>query len=147
MGDELILPSIKLPGPDLLPPAIELPRPILEVPTAELPNYKPIVVPPSNLQAPPGVESEGEEEKTTQPEVRKLDIPIINFEMPVPSGEVVVTAVTTAVVAVATTTVAQSFFEPIKKKVQKFLQKKVDAWKKNRQKKKKKKKVKDSSAN
>ena len=58
--------------------------------------------------------------------------------LPLPSPEVLVTAVTTAVVAVATTSVTSSLFEPIKKKVQKFLQGKVDAWKKKRKEKKEK---------
>ena len=52
--------------------------------------------------------------------------------MPVPETAVVVTAVSTAVVAVATTSITSSLFEPIKKKVQKFLQGKVDKWKKKR---------------
>ena len=42
---------------------------------------------------------------------------------------------TTAVIAVTTTTVTQSLFEPIKKKVQKQLQAKVNKWKENRKKK------------
>ena len=130
MGDDQFLPSINLPDSNGLPAAVEMPRPILKIPTAKLPNYRPIVVPPNNLQAPPGVESA--EEKETQPEVRKVDLPIINVELPVPAPEILVTAVTTAVVAVATTTVAQSFFEPIKKKAQKFLQGKVNKWKENR---------------
>ena len=128
------IPSINLPEGQVLPGAIEMPRPILDVPAAKLPNYRPIVVPPNNLQPPPGVESEEKEE--TQPEVRKIDIPVINVEMPVPAPEILVTAVTTAVIAVATTTLTQSLFEPIKKKVQKFLQGKVNKWKENRQKKK-----------
>ena len=53
--------------------------------------------------------------------------------MPIPEAAVVITAVTTAVVAVATTSVTSSLFEPIKKKVQKFIQGKIDAWKKKRE--------------
>ncbi len=125
--------NIYLPKPNL-PKPLDLPRMTLKVPVSRIPTYKPLVIPPSDLEAPEGVEAEGEEEQPapTIPEVRKLDIPIINVEMPVPSPEVLVTAVTTAVIAVATTTVAQTFFEPIQKHVKKQLQKKVDAWKKKR---------------
>ena len=97
-------------------------------PTARFPSYKPMVIPPSDLEAPEEVEPVN----TEQPEPPKLTIPVLNFDVPIPETAVVVTAVTTAVVAVATTTVTQSLFEPIKKKVQKFLQKKIDKWKKNR---------------
>ena len=125
--------NIYLPKPNL-PKPLDLPRMTLKVPVSHIPTYKPLVIPPSDLEAPEGVEAEGEEEQPAPPipEVRKLDIPIINVEMPVPSPEVLVTAVTTAVIAVASTTVAQTFFEPIQKHVKKQLQKKVDAWKKKR---------------
>ena len=125
--------NIYLPKPNL-PKPLDLPRMTLKVPVSRITTYKPLVIPPSDLEAPEGVEAEEEEGQPapTIPEVRKLDIPIINVEMPVPSPEVLVTAVTTAVIAVATTTVAQTFFEPIQKHVKKQLQKKVDAWKKKR---------------
>ena len=97
-------------------------------PTARFPSYKPMVIPPSDLKSPEGVEAEASE----QPEPPKLQIPVLDIQMPIPETAVVVTAVTTAVVAVATTSVTQTLFEPIKKKVQKFLQKKIDKWKKNR---------------
>lgn len=127
---------INLPKPDL-PKPLDLPRMTLKVPTARIPGYKPMVVPPSNLEAPEEVESETEEDTKESPrEVRKMEIPIIDIEVPVPNGEIVATAVTTAVVAVATTTIAQTFFEPIQKNVKKQLQKKVDAWKKKRKEKK-----------
>ena len=92
-----------------------------------------MVIPPSDLEAPEEVEPE---QTTEQPEPPKLNIPVLDIEMPIPETAVVVTAVTTAVVAVATTTVTQSLFEPIKKKVQKFLQGKINKWKENRKKKK-----------
>tara|TARA_R100000353_G_scaffold154382_1_gene113093 strand:- start:184 stop:525 length:342 start_codon:yes stop_codon:yes gene_type:complete len=101
-------------------------------PTARFPSYKPMVIPPSDLESPEGVEAEASE----QPEPPKLQIPVLDIQMPIPETAVVVTAVTTAVVAVATTSVTQTLFEPIKKKVQKFLQKKIDTWKENRKKKK-----------
>jgi hypothetical protein len=56
----------------------------------------------------------------------------LDIQMPIPETAVVVTAVTTAVVAVATTSITQTLFEPIKKKVQKFLQGKIDTWKKSK---------------
>ena len=105
----------------------------LRQPTADVPAYKPMVIPPSDLEAPEDVE---EEKTSEQPEPPSLKIPVLDIQMPVPETAVVVTAVTTAVVAVATTTVTQSLFEPIKKKVQKQLQTKVNKWKENRKKKK-----------
>ena len=104
----------------------------IPLPTADVPSYKPLIVPPSDLRRPEGTQSA--ETKKEQPEQRKLDIPIIDVQMPVPSPEVMVTAVTTAVAAVATTTLAQPFFDIIKKRVQKFLQGKIDKWKKKRKK-------------
>ena len=117
------LPKLKLPQPDNL---------YFKPPTSRIPSYKPIVIPPSNLEAPPDVK----EETTEQPEPPNLKIPVIDIQMPVPEPAVVVTAVTTAVVAVATTSVTSSLFEPIKKKVQKFLQGKIDKWKQKQKKKK-----------
>jgi hypothetical protein len=107
----------------------------LRQPTADVPAFRPIVIPPSDLERPEGTEAT-EEEKTEQPEQPTLKIPVIDIQMPVPETAVVVTAVTTAVIAVTTTTVTQSLFEPIKKKVQKQLQAKVNKWKENRKKKK-----------
>ena len=101
-------------------------------PTARIPGYKPMVIPPSDLEAPEGVK----EEATEEPVAPSLKIPVLDIKMPIPEAAVVITAVTTAVVAVATTTVTQSLFEPIKKKVQKQLQSKIDKWKQKRKKKK-----------
>ena len=119
-------------------PTANLPKPLptMEIefkpPTARFPSYQPMVIPPSDLEAPEDVKAEASE----QPEPPKLQIPVLDIQMPIPETAVVVTAVTTAVVAVATTSVTQTLFEPIKKKVQKFLQKKIDKWKENRKKKK-----------
>ena len=71
---------------------------------------------------------------------KAVEMPIIPRRQP--TAEVVATATYAAVAAVATTTLATPFFDKIKKQVQKFLQKKVNKWKENRQKKKK-----DSSKN
>ena len=108
----------------------------LEPPTAEMPVFPPIVIPPSKLEAPPGVELQ-EEEKEVQTEQPSLRVPVVKIDLPLPTAEVVATATYAAVAAVATTTLATPFFDKIKKQVQKILQKKVDKWKENRQKKKK----------
>ena len=104
-------------------------------PTARIPGYTPMVIPPSDLEAPEGVESETKEEAPAAP---KMQIPVIDIQMPLPTTEVVMTATYAAVAAVATTTLATPFFDQIKKKLQKFLQGKIDKWKE-------KKKRKDSS--
>ena len=131
------LPSIKskLPTSD----ALEFKDMILEPPTASMPVFPPIVIPPGNLQAPAGVELEeapAEEEETTTTEQPTLRVPVVKIDLPLPSAEVVATATYAAVAAVATTTLATPLFDKLKKQIQKFLQKKVDKWKKNRQKKK-----------
>ena len=125
-----------------LPKALDIPQIYFRPPTADVPAYKPMVIPPADLERPEETEA-AEEEKAEQPEAPSLKIPVIDIQMPIPETAVVVTAVTTAVIAVTTTTITQSLFEPIKKKVQKQLQSRVDAWKKKR----KEKKEKVSSAN
>ena len=121
-----------------LPRALDIPQMYFRPPTADVPAYKPMIIPPSDLEAPEDVKAE---ETSEQPEPPSLKIPVLDIQMPIPERAVVVTAVTTAVVAVATTSVTQSLFEPIKKKVQKQLQAKVNKWKENQKKKK------DSSEN
>ena len=124
--------QIHLPTPNL-PKALDIPQLYFKPPTADVPAYKPMIIPPSDLEAPEDVEAES---TTEQPEPPKLTIPVLDIQMPIPETAVVVTAVTTAVVAVATTSVTQTLFEPIKKKVQKQLQAKVNKWKENQKKKK-----------
>ena len=131
------IPSIrsKLPTSD----ALEFKDMILEPPTASMPVFPPIVIPPGNIKAPAGVEleeapAEKEEVTTEQPTLR---VPVVKIDLPLPSAEVVATATYAAVAAVATTTLATPLFDKLKKQIQKFLQKKVDKWKENRQKKKK----------
>ena len=121
-----------------LPRALDIPQMYFRPPTADVPAYKPMIIPPSDLEAPEDVKAE---ETSEQPEPPSLKIPVLDIQMPIPETAVVVTAVTTAVVAVATTSVTQSLFEPIKKKVQKQLQAKVNKWKENQKTKK------DSSKN
>ena len=125
--------QINLPTPNL-PKALDIPQLYFRPPTADVPAYKPMIIPPSDLEQPEGVEKE--ETKEEQPEPPSLKIPVLDIQMPIPETAVVVTAVTTAVVAVATTSVTQTLFEPIKKKVQKQLQAKVNKWKENQKKKK-----------
>ena len=118
-----------------LPKALDIPQIYFRPPTPDVPAYKPMFIPPADLERPE--ETQAEEKETTEtPEPPKLKIPVIDIQMPIPETAVVVTAVTTAVIAVTTTTVTQSLFEPIKKKVQKQLQAKVNKWKENRKKKK-----------
>ena len=113
-------------------PTANLPKelPTMEIefkpPTARIPGYKPMVIPPSDLEAPEGVEEEATEEQPASP---KMQIPVLDIQMPLPTAEVVATATYAAVAAVATTTLATPFFEQIKKKLQKFIQGKVDKWK------------------
>jgi hypothetical protein len=124
--------QINLPKPNL-PKALDIPQLYFRPPTADVPAYKPIIVPPSDLERPEDTEAE---ETSEEPVAPTLKIPVLDIKMPIPETAVVVTAVTTAVVAVATTSVTQTLFEPIKKKVQKQLQAKVNKWKENQKKKK-----------
>ena len=103
-------------------------------PTARIPGYTPMVIPPSDLEAPEGVEKETRE--GTPPPAPKMQIPVLDIQMPLPTAEVVATATYAAVAAVATTTLATPFFDQIKKKLTKFLQGKIDKWKQKRKKKK-----------
>jgi len=120
LGEPPTLPYMALPEP------LALPVPILEVPDAHVPSYKPIVVPPSSLRAPPGVKGqplEGAQPQTTQPntptsppkapEVDYVTVPIIDKEVPIPSQEILVTAVSTATVSVAATLTATAVFKHI----------------------------------
>ena len=133
------IPSINL-GRGKLPSALDMPSIPLKQPSAEMPIFPPVVIPPSNLKAPAGVELEeapSEDEETVTTEQPTLRVPVVKIDLPLPSAEVVATATYAAVAAVATTTLATPLFDKLKKQIQKFLQKKVDKWKENRQKKKK----------
>ena len=111
LGEPPALPSIRLPEPLLLP------RPVLDVPRADLPSYKPLVVPPSDLRAPPGVKGTTQSDKkpvvqTPQlPKVPTVRVPYTELDVPVPDGVVLTTAATTAVVSVAATLTATSVFK------------------------------------
>ena len=120
-----------------LPKALYIPQMHLRQPTADVPAFRPIVVPPADLERPEETQAEEKEEtKTEKPEPPKLKIPVIDIQMPLPTVEVVAVASYAAVSAVVVTTFAEPVSKGIKKKVQKFLQGKVNKWKENRKKKK-----------
>ena len=115
LGEPPVLPYMALPEP------LSLPVPILEVPDAHVPSYKPLVVPPSDLRAPAGVKGKPVEgaqpnKPTTNtppkaPEMDYVTVPLIDKEVPVPSQEILVTAVSTATVSVAATLTATAVFK------------------------------------
>ena len=115
---QIILPQGKLPKP------LDIPQLYLKQPTADVPAYKPIIIPPADLERPEGTQK-AEEKTTEQPPAPSLQIPVIDIKMPLPTAEVMVTAVTAALGAVATTTLAQPLFEQIKKFVTKQLNKRI----------------------
>ena len=117
LGEPPALPVLRLPESPALP------RPVLEVPRAELPSYKPLVVPPNDLRPPPGIKSsEPSEKNEPQPkkppvtppipaQVRYIDVPGTELEVPLPSNEILVTAGTTATVSVVATLTATAIFK------------------------------------
>ena len=118
LGEAPAFPSIRLPE------APQLPRPVLEVPRADLPSYRPLVVPPSDLRPPPGIKQDTKEEPSEKetpnkpsppipsiPDVRYLDVPGTEIEVPLPSNEILVTAGTTATVSVVATLTATAIFK------------------------------------
>ena len=119
LGEPITLPYMSIPEP------LNLPVPILEVPDAQVPNYKPLVVPPSGLRPPPGIKGKPLDGKqpntkpntpTNQPKAPEVDyvtVPIIDKEVPIPSQEILVTAVSTATVSVAATLTATAVFKHI----------------------------------
>lgn len=97
------IPTIVLPEP------LVIPEQTIPLPTADLPSYIPIVVPPNNLESPEGVEMETEEKEN--PGMQKINIPIVDFKIPVPEQEILITAGTTAAVSVAATLTATAAFK------------------------------------
>ena len=96
--------------PSLVIPSIKKYETIsIPLPTADVPSYVPLVVPPSDLEAPEGVQAESNDEP--EQGLRKVDIPFTDFKMPVPENEILVTAGTTAVVSVAATLTATAAFK------------------------------------
>ena len=118
MGEPPLLPRYSL------PPALEIPRVTLDQPKALIPSYRPLVVPPSDLRPPPGVSSEGGEQKSKEEkqkqqtpelslpkEVTSFTIPFTDYELPVPKQEILVAAGTTASVSVVATLTATAVFK------------------------------------
>ena len=97
----------------------------LDVPTADVPYYKPMVVPPSDLRPPDGVEAESTDEAPTG--IREVKIPIIDKKVPLPENEILITASTTAVVSVAATLTATAAFKWVVTAMKPILK---TAWKK-----------------
>ena len=118
-----------------IPPTQTVETISIPLPTADVPSYKMIFVPPSDLERPEGTEEIKTETETPDPP--KLDIPVLDIQLPLPTAEVVATATYAAVAAVATTTLATPFFDQIKKKLQKFIQGKIDKWKEKKSQKEK----------
>ena len=96
--------------PIVIPPIQKIETISIPLPTADVPSYIPMVVPPSDLEAPEGVEAEANDEPEATG-IRKVDIPFTDFKMPVPENEILVTAGTTAVVSVAATLTATAAFK------------------------------------
>mgnify|MGYP005728164809 FL=1 len=93
----------------IIPPIQTIETISIPLPTADVPSYIPMVVPPSDLEAPEGVQAEAKDEP--EQGLRKVDIPFTDFKMPVPENEILVTAGTTAVVSVAATLTATAAFK------------------------------------
>jgi|TARA_R100001480_G_scaffold318_4_gene835 hypothetical protein len=114
----------------IIPPVDNIETISIPLPTADVPSYVPMVIPPSDLKEPEGTKAETTE--TTEQPAPSINIPMINIDVPLPTSEVVVAASYAAVSAVAVTTFAQPFFDTIKKKIQKFIQGKINKWKKRK---------------
>ena len=101
----------------------------IPLPTADVPFYTPLVVPPSDLRRPEGTKAEATEETDTG--IRNVNIPIIDFDVPLPENEILITASTTAVVSVAATLTATAAFKWVVTAMKPILK---TAWKKLSQK-------------
>ena len=101
-------PSILLPT-IVIPPVETYETISIPLPTADVPSYIPLVVPPSDLREPEGVQGETTDEPETG--IRNVNIPILDFEVPLPENEILITASTTAVVSVAATLTATADFK------------------------------------
>ena len=115
-----------------IPDIPEMKEMTLPLPTADVPFYKPLVVPPSDLRPPDGIEAESTDEAPTG--IREVKIPIINKKVPLPENEILITASTTAVVSVAATLTATAAFKWVVTAMKPILK---TTWKKISQKRKK----------
>ena len=82
----------------------------IPLPTGEIPSYTPLVVPPSDLRPPDGVQGDNHD-TANDTGIRTIDIPMLNFKLPVPENAILITAGTTAVVSVAATLTATAIFK------------------------------------
>ena len=113
----------------VIPPIQTIETISIPLPTADVPFYRPLVVPPSDLREPEGVQAEASEETDTG--IRNVNIPIIDFDVPLPENEILITASTTAVVSVAATLTATAAFKWVVTAMKPILK---TAWKKLSQK-------------
>ena len=112
--------------PSILIPNVENIETIsIPLPTADVPFYVPLVVPPSDLREPEGVQAEQTDEVDTG--IRNVNIPILDFDIPLPENEILITASTTAVVSVAATLTATAAFKWVVTAMKPILK---TAWKK-----------------
>ena len=109
-----------------LPKSPLLPAPVLELPRAELPSYEVMVFPPTSAPPQASVKSRTQKRKEETPEkppqpkppkipisneVTKIQIPVLDIEVPVPRAEIVSTAMTTSAVSVGAALAATSIFK------------------------------------
>ena len=109
----------------VIPPIQQIETVEIPLPTADVPFYVPLVVPPSDLKEPDGVQAEASEEVDTG--IRNVNIPILDFDVPLPENEILITASTTAVVSVAATLTATAAFKWVVTAMKPILK---TAWKK-----------------
>ena len=109
----------------VIPPVENIETISIPLPTADVPFYVPLVVPPSDLREPDGVQAEQTDEVDTV--IRNVNIPILDFDVPLPENEILITASTTAVVSVAATLTATAAFKYVVTAMKPILK---TAWKK-----------------
>ena len=102
-NQEVVIPTI------IIPTVNDIETISIPLPTGKVPFYQPMVIPPSDLTRPEGVQAEATEETDTG--IRNVNIPIIDFDVPLPENEILITASTTAVVSVAATLTATAAFK------------------------------------
>ena len=93
----------------VIPPIENIKTISIPLPTGKVPFYKPLVVPPSDLREPEGTKPEATQETDTG--LRQVNIPLLDYKVPIPENEILITAGTTAVVSVAATLTATAAFK------------------------------------
>ena len=61
-----------------IPKSLDIPQIYFKPPTADVPAYKPMVVPPADLEAPPETKTD---ETKEQPEPPSLKIPVLDIQL------------------------------------------------------------------